>query len=487
MVPSNVLREKLESGEFVHLVELGSGPGSRNSLDRSVRELSGLDAITAVGIPSRPGHAQSETLETATVVRDAGLVPNVHFPCFRGDRRALRKRLEELDAVGIHNVLAITGDYPSDEDVEPTFDLDSVTLVEMIARMRRAGMPFHISVAVSPFKYSEADCVYQYIKLEKKFRAGADFAITQVGHDVRKFAELLRYLADHRIEKPVIGSVAVLSVSMARTMAQGSIPGCWVSPRLLERIEAEADAPDGGREAALERAARTVAVLRGLGYAGAYIAGARDRGEIETIVRRGEGWVADWQEAARELTYSPMGAFYLHGPQELAPPPVSLVARMLNRVRRNFPVRPGSVWRTMCGRAARWAEARPGTPAMVRKIEEAVKRPLFGCTSCGNCVLEDLEYVCPQTCPKQIRNGPCGGASAGTCEVGGRRCVWVDVYERARAGNELELLRVYVPPPDRSLEGTSSWMNDLLGRDSRPGYPKEMGRDSRPGYPKDIG
>ncbi len=38
-----------------------------------------------------------------------------------------------------------------------------------------------------------------------------------------------------------------------------------------------------------------------------------------------------------------------------------------------------------------------------------MKVPMFGCQSCGNCVLEYTEYVCPQTCPKSLRNGPCGG------------------------------------------------------------------------------
>ena len=57
------------------------------------------------------------------------------------------------------------------------YDLDSVQLVEMIDELRQAGLPFHISVAVSPFKYTEADCVYQYLKLEKKIAAGADYLV----------------------------------------------------------------------------------------------------------------------------------------------------------------------------------------------------------------------------------------------------------------------------------------------------------------------
>jgi methylenetetrahydrofolate reductase (NADPH) len=48
-------------------------------------------------------------------------------------------------------------------------------------------------------------------------------------------------------------------------------------------------------------------------------------------------------------------------------------------------------------------------------------------------------------------------------------CVWVSIYERARDAGRLDGLTVYVPPPDRQLQGTSSWINYFLGRDSRPG------------------
>src|SRR5262249_7233112 len=86
----------------------------------------------------------------------------------------------------------------------------------------------------------------------------------------------------------------------------------------------------------------------------------------------------------------------------------------------------------------------------------------------------DIQYVCPQTCPKQLRNGPCGGTNSGRCEViPEQACIWVKVYERAKASNEVEQLKVYVPPPLRSLKGTSSWINFFLDRDSRPGHAKD--------------
>jgi hypothetical protein len=115
-------------------------------------------------------------------------------------------------------------------------------------------------------------------------------------------------------------------------------------------------------------------------------------------------------------------------------------------------------------------DRRPAAAAALERIELAVKKPLFGCQACGNCVLSYTEYVCPQTCPKQLRNGPCGGTRAGWCEVmPDQPCVWVSIYERARDAGRLDGLTVYVPPPDRQLQGTSSWINYFLGRDSRPG------------------
>src|SRR5439155_17682437 len=136
---------------------------------------------------------------------------------------------------------------------------------------------------------------------------------------------------------------------------------------------------------------------------------------------------------------------------------------------RLFPVTRETWLRRGLRRLAAWADRRPRVAAAVERAEYAVKRPLFGCQACGNCVLGHLEYVCPQTCPKQLRNGPCGGTDQGRCEVvPDKPCIWVAVYERARASGDLEGLKTFVPSPDRQLSGTSSCINYFLDRDSRP-------------------
>jgi methylenetetrahydrofolate reductase (NADPH) len=270
----------------------------------------------------------------------------------------------------------------------------------------------------------------------------------------------------------VVGNVYALSKRAAEIMSEGRPPGCWVSSTLLKRVTEEAKAEDKGRAAGLERAARTVAILRGLGYAGAYIGGTHDADQIAWIIRRGAEIAPDWEDYARELRYPPKNAFYLYQGQTQAPRPLGLVPNMLNLAGRLFPVRTETVWRRALRRISEWVDARPGVESALEKFETAVKVPMFGCQTCGNCVLGDMEYVCPETCPKQIRNGPCGGTDKGMCEViPGKLCIWVRVYERAKSGDELELLGVYIPPPDRSLEGTSSWVNYFLDKDVRPGYP----------------
>lgn len=100
-------------------------------------------------------------------------------------------------------------------------------------------------------------------------------------------------------------------------------------------------------------------------------------------------------------------------------------------------------------------------------VEKTSKERLFGCQMCGQCALPATGYACPMTCPKQLRNGPCGGVSAeGRCEVHPEvRCVWVIAYERAAAagrGGDFALLQ---RPVDHREVGRSSWINYWQGRD----------------------
>jgi methylene-tetrahydrofolate reductase-like protein len=99
--------------------------------------------------------------------------------------------------------------------------------------------------------------------------------------------------------------------------------------------------------------------------------------------------------------------------------------------------------------------------------ERLTKNRLFGCRMCGQCELPTTAYACPMTCPKQLRNGPCGGVGMdGSCEVyPGQRCVWLMAYERADAAGRAQDLRRLQRPIDQRKWGESSWVNYWVGED----------------------
>ena len=97
----------------------------------------------------------------------------------------------------------------------------------------------------------------------------------------------------------------------------------------------------------------------------------------------------------------------------------------------------------------------------VAAVERGVKGLLFDCRMCGRCVLSSTGLSCPMNCPKQLRNGPCGGVRAdGNCEVKPEmRCVWVEAWRGAeRIPGGLDAIQKVQPPVDRRLEGSSAWL-----------------------------
>jgi methylenetetrahydrofolate reductase (NADPH) len=104
--------------------------------------------------------------------------------------------------------------------------------------------------------------------------------------------------------------------------------------------------------------------------------------------------------------------------------------------------------------------------------EHFVKGVLFDCHHCGQCVLSHTGLVCPMACPRQLRNGPCGGSMDGMCEVHpDRKCVHARINQRV-AGDGYDAPAL-LPPPDPRLFFTSSWINYLNGKDKVARTPLE--------------
>jgi methylenetetrahydrofolate reductase (NADPH) len=506
MTPKPPLRTRLvETDEFVTVLEivpargLALDPPARRSLE-TARTFAADPRIAAVSITDNAGgHAMASPVPVAEELLGLGQDVIVHVACRDRSRNALRSLGWELQARGIRNVLAVSGDYPVEGTgglSGPVFDIDATALMALYRDLADepgpGGAPapgLYLGAAVSPFKRLESETILQYTKLGMKARAGAGFVIPQLGYDTRKWDELLRWMRLHGIDLPVLGNVYVLTRTVARLFNANQVPGCVVSDELLATIEKAAAGPDKGKAFFLELAAKQVAIARGLGFRGAYLAGhSLNAADVEKVLAQAEAFAPDWPALAREVQFSPRGTFFAYrrdpatglNTDELDPryarsltPGARARARRrgsiaykLNRLTHDLaftPDTPGYRAATRFYEAAeKYRVMRP-----LHAAEHAVKIPLFDCRDCGDCSLPDVAYLCPVSqCPKNERNGPCGGSHDGTCEVLPRPCVWVRAYDRAKPyGEELAMLDRDPVVVDHALARTSAWANTYLGRD----------------------
>ncbi len=99
----------------------------------------------------------------------------------------------------------------------------------------------------------------------------------------------------------------------------------------------------------------------------------------------------------------------------------------------------------------------------VAAVERGLKGLLFDCQMCGQCALSSTGMSCSMNCPKNLRNGPCGGVRPnGNCEVKPEmKCVWVQAWDGAkRMQSGMAILEVQ-KPVDHRLKGRSSWLKVL--------------------------
>ncbi len=449
--------------------------------------------VHALTIADNPGgtSALSAAMLGAEIKR-LGLEPLVHLTCKDKNRNELESVLYGLERAGVNNLLVMTGDYPKAGPMgspKPVFDLDPVTLMSLIGRMneglevptlkgstRLQPAHFFAGVVASPFKAQESEQMGQYFKLTRKLAAGAQFVVSQIGFDARKFHELLkvvRLLTNGTV--PVIGNVYVLPLSAARLMNANGLPGCVVSDKLLAEIEAESRAPDKGKGARLERAARMYAILKGMGYAGTHISGSGlSCDDIESLIQRGEELTSDWPDLMCYFEYPQKDGWYYferdHKPglnsdqlsQHAEHGSSSFGYRAMSFLHDIMFEKSGKLFEPM-RRMAKAIDTSPLEPVFTR-FEQVVKGITSDCLQCGDCAMLDAAYLCPQSqCAKNQRNGPCGGSRDGFCEKypNEKECLYVRIYERAGLSDNGEI----VPPINHELDRTSSWLNFYLGRD----------------------
>ena len=505
--PKRPWRELLEqTDEFVYAVELVTSRGvimessGRRTLELA-RRLAEHPRFHALSLTDNPGGnalLSADTLGTDLVARGQEVI--IHLSCKDWNRNALQSHGWELASGGFNNVLCLSGDYPASGyfgRAGAVFDIDSVCLLEMFSQMND-GLPggrrgddvanpltptnFFLAALVSNYKRNENELMPQYFKLARKVDCGARYIISQLGYDSRKQDELLKYMAMHNLNVPVISNVYVLSAPAAEFFHSGAIPGCVVTDRLIELCRKQAASPDKGKAFFLELAAKQIAIAKGLGFRGAYLAGHLQFDDYQRILDTADSFADDdWKVFARQIQFSQPDEFFyleqdpdtcLSSSQVNKEYQASMTASALGKRRRRVALSykmnrfvhdkvfapdstgfgPGKKLYTML-------EDAPLLARLARIAEHTVKMVLFDCRDCGDCSLSEIAYLCPQSqCYKNQRNGPCGGTHDGQCEVGEIRCIWSRAYDRLKPyGQEETAFKGPVVYKDGSLKGTSAW------------------------------
>jgi methylenetetrahydrofolate reductase (NADPH) len=486
----NRLREGLAKGRFTVTVEVVAPERTKDlgvamaPILRTARALAQDPRVAALSVTDRvkSDHDHDPVRVALEVGWASGKAPLVHFSGKDRTPADLEAALERMDALGLDNLLCVTGDRlktpPADR---PVRYLDSVNAIALARGLRPASL---VAAAVSPFKYTEEATLNQYLKMGKKHRAGADYLITQVGWDVRKLADLRRYRAERGLAQPVVAGLMLLPPGAARYLHEGHVPGVVVTDDLLALVESEARAPDRGAARRFERLALQIVGAELMGYAGAQLSGlARSDDVGRTLelaagwrdrLRTLEDWSREWQERHRlpggapaRLAAAPAYFRFAPGPDDGAARPATAGERARYRalaaLGRALFDRRSPVHRLLRPLARRVPPDSAVAEGLMR-IERLVKAPLFGCRACGFCRLPETFYVCPETCPKGLANGPCGGSAGNTCEAGDRECIHSVKYRLAKAAGALDDLERTVIPPVPPPHRGSSWLNHYAGR-----------------------
>ena len=252
------LSTKLARGEFVTLAELVSPRGVSPLKEVAKARRLHHFGIDAINIPDGPrASARMSALAMAAIIqRDIGIETVLHFAC--RDRNVIGMQSDLLGAwaLGLRNVLAITGDPPklgNYPNATAVFDVDAIGLTNVINRLNHgldlAGNPigdptgFSIGVGVNPGAINLDE---ELKRLEWKIEAGAEYMITQPVFDIRILERFMKRIAGVKV--PLICGIWPLVSYRNAEFMNNEVPGASVPGEILERMRKTTTKEEGFAE-----------------------------------------------------------------------------------------------------------------------------------------------------------------------------------------------------------------------------------------------
>jgi len=254
--------DKIARGEFVTTIEITPPKGPNPEAMLKGIETIKAAGVDAVNVPDGP-RAQNRmgAIAVAALIRQRiGIEPVLHYCCRDRNLLGMHSDLLGCAALGIRNLLLITGDPPKMgpyPDATAVFDIDSIGLTNMVSLMNRGldlgGNPFGeptkftIGVGVNP---GHLDLDYELRRLDWKVKAGAEYAITQPVFDAAVLEQFLDRIAGWNL--PVIAGIWPLLSWRNAQFLNNEVPGVSIPDEVMERMRI---ASDKGKEFALHEGA----------------------------------------------------------------------------------------------------------------------------------------------------------------------------------------------------------------------------------------
>lgn len=294
--------EACGSDRFVVTVEV-SPPDSADPAALIARAARFKGLVDAINITDGAGgNCHMSSVAASAVLVQHGLVPVYQVACRDRNRIAIQGDLLGAAALGVRNVLCLTGDDVSQGDqpgAKPVFDLDAVTLLGIARAMRDEGVfasgrrlevapDLFLGATANPFVPPYHDRV---LNLEQKIAAGAQFIQTQFCFDLPMLEAFMREVRARELDKRcrIIVGVGALGSAKALARMRDKVPGVHVPDAVLRRIAAADDQKREGRRVLIE----TIRALTAMeGVAGVHLMGHRNEETlaaaiIESGVREG--------------------------------------------------------------------------------------------------------------------------------------------------------------------------------------------------------
>jgi methylenetetrahydrofolate reductase (NADPH) len=298
MTDTGSFRAALASGTFTVTAEIGPPRGADGEVVRK-KALALRDWVTAVNITDNQSAAvRLANWAGSLLTMEVGVAPIMQLTCRDRNRIALQSELLAASALGIPNVLIMTGDHPrfgDHADAKPVFDLDSVQLLWAARTMRDDGRLLSGRVLDPPPSWflgavenpAAPPVSFRAARLGKKVAAGAQFVQTQFVFDVAEFATWMAQVRDLGLHERCYVLAGVGPVMSARALRhlQDRVPGVHVPAEVARRLLAVPE--DRMAAEGIRLCAETICQLRQIpGVAGVHVMATGNEQHIPEILRQ---------------------------------------------------------------------------------------------------------------------------------------------------------------------------------------------------------